>query len=145
MGPRIFSKNLVSPEPFSVASFLSPFSIINPAYIRKNYSKEIIPVWNTRKSAIRPQNKAFKICRKWMLAYKENWWWGSNLDKCLSSYWKIIYQKLKCSLQLENGGPSIKLPLMSWFVIMAFIPLTLIILLILIRILYYNKNDGILS
>ena len=36
------------------------------------------------------QDQAFKSCKKLMPPYKER---GNNLDKCLSSYLKIIYQR----------------------------------------------------
>ena len=59
-----------------------------------------------------------------MLPYKEQ---GSNLDKRLSSYLNIILQspikypmKYPIYLQDQDGGPSVKLPLISRFVIMAF-------------------------
>ena len=36
------------------------------------------------------QDQAFKNCKKWMPPYKEG---GSNLDKYVSPYINIIYQK----------------------------------------------------
>ena len=36
------------------------------------------------------QDQAFKNCKKWMPPYKEG---GSNLDKYVSLYINIIYQK----------------------------------------------------
>ena len=37
------------------------------------------------------QNQAFENCKKWMPSYKER---QSSLDKCLSTYCNVIYQRL---------------------------------------------------
>ena len=50
----------------------------------------IIQIWNTLKSVMVLQDQAFKNCKKWVPPYKEG---GSNLDKCVSPYVNIIYQK----------------------------------------------------
>ena len=51
-----------------------------------------------------PQDQVFKICKKWMPVYKD---WRSNLDKCISPFLKINYQRLKIPQSLykiEGGG-----------------------------------------
>ena len=84
----------------------------------------VIQIWNTLNSAMGLQYQAFKKCEKWMLPYKER---GSNLDKRLSAYLNIIHERpikypIKYPLYLQDQGkcPSVKLPLIFWFLIMAF-------------------------
>ena len=57
-----------------------------------------------------------------MLQYKER---GSNLDKYLSPYLSIIYQRpVKYSMEYSHlfieWGTLVKLPLIFWFFVMAF-------------------------
>ena len=83
-----------------------------------------IQVWNSLNSVMALPYQAFRNCQKWMLPYKER---GSNLDKPLSSYLNIILQSpikypmiYPIYLQDQGGGPRVKLPLISRFLIMAF-------------------------
>ena len=83
---RSFYENVVSTKAFAV----TPGAVPN---FKNKYSqeikgliclKEIIQIWGLKR-LMRLQDKTCKNCRTWMPASKE---WGSNLDKCLSPWFK---------------------------------------------------------
>ena len=63
------------------------------------------------------QYQAFKNCKKQMPAYKER---SSNLEKWLSSFLNIIYQRLKYCHLFIKWGPSVKLVLTPLVFVMPF-------------------------
>ena len=73
--------------------------------------------WNISKSVIGLQDKVFKSCKRLTPAYKE---WGSNLDIYLSPCLNVTYQGQKYLHLFIKRGPSVKLPLIYWFLIMDF-------------------------
>ena len=109
---ELFLKKVMPTEPLSVTLGAAPIFSNKPSLCSCFHTlKEIIQIWNT---AMGPQDQVFKICKKWMPVYKE---WRSNLDKCISPFLKINYQRLKCPNLFTKwevggagaGGPSVKI------------------------------------
>ena len=95
---------------------------VHPIYIHnintfKRLFKYETQIW---KSLMGLQDRAFKNCKKWIPAYKENWRWGSNLDKCLFSYQKQSNKDWNTLICLQKDSPSIKYHLISFFFIKPF-------------------------
>ena len=80
--------------------------------------EEIIQIWDTWKGVMGLQVRAFKNCSKWTLAYKDYWRWSSIYFICSSCNWKESKKYWNTPIHLENNRPSIKVPLIFWFLIM---------------------------
>ena len=88
--------------------------------MRLNSLKEIIRIWDTWKSVMGLQVRAFKSCKKWTPAYKYYWQWKVFWINDHPPLQKQSNKDWNTPIPLENSGPSIKDSLIFPFLAMTF-------------------------